>query len=78
MRRTEFQSIDTRSLTDIIGEPRNKNFDLISISVGVALYPQDGTSSADLLGSADEALYFAKRAGRDRVVLSASGSPVTA
>lgn len=65
-------------VSQLAQQPRNRKFDLISISVGVALYPQDGTSSADLLGSADEALYSAKRAGRDRVVLSASGSPVTA
>jgi GGDEF domain-containing protein len=41
----------------------------------VALYPQDGASSAELLCRADEALYRAKRAGRDRVMLSAPKSP---
>jgi diguanylate cyclase (GGDEF)-like protein len=56
-------------------QPRNQKFELISISVGVALYPQDGTSSVELLCRADEALYPAKRAGRDRVMLSAPKSP---
>ena len=37
----------------------------VTISVGVALFPAHGTTSAALLGRADEALYAAKRAGRD-------------
>ena len=55
-------------------EPRNQRYKSISVSAGVALYPQDGSSGADLLSSADEALYHAKRTGRDRVVLSGSGA----
>lgn len=55
-------------------QPSNQKFELISISVGIALYPQDGTSSVELLCRADEALYRAKRAGRDRVMLSAPKS----
>jgi diguanylate cyclase (GGDEF)-like protein len=40
----------------------------ITISGGVASYPSDGTDVASLLRAADEALYQAKRAGRNRVV----------
>jgi diguanylate cyclase (GGDEF)-like protein len=65
-----------QEVSQLSQQPRNQKFEVISISVGVALYPQDGTSSADLLGRADEALYRAKRAGRDKVVLSASRSAV--
>jgi diguanylate cyclase (GGDEF)-like protein len=36
-------------------------------SFGVAVYPQDGATPADLLKAADRALYRAKQAGRDRV-----------
>jgi diguanylate cyclase (GGDEF)-like protein len=36
-------------------------------SFGVAVYPQDGATPADLLKAADRALYFAKQQGRDRV-----------
>ena len=43
-------------------------------SFGVAVYPGNGTRPADLLKSADDALYRAKHAGRDRVCL-ASGDP---
>ncbi len=35
-------------------------------SIGVALYPQDGTTAEDLMERADRALYRAKRAGRNR------------
>ena len=41
---------------------------LIGASVGVAMIPRDGNSTADLLRRADLALYHAKREGRGRVV----------
>jgi diguanylate cyclase (GGDEF)-like protein/PAS domain S-box-containing protein len=37
----------------------------VRTSVGIALYPRDGTTSNELLECADRALYRAKRAGRD-------------
>jgi diguanylate cyclase (GGDEF)-like protein len=42
----------------------------ITISIGVALFPQNGTSSDQLLNLADRALYEAKHRGRNRVVLA--------
>jgi two-component system, cell cycle response regulator len=39
----------------------------ITVSVGVASYPLDGSTAHDLIQAADLALYRAKRAGRDRV-----------
>ena len=41
----------------------------VTISGGVAMYPLDGDSTSDLLRKADDALYEAKRTGRNRVVL---------
>jgi diguanylate cyclase (GGDEF)-like protein len=41
---------------------------LLTISVGVAAYPDHGNTPAALLRAADSALYQAKHAGRDRVV----------
>lgn len=38
----------------------------IGASIGIALFPQDGLTPADLLASADIALYAAKKAGRRR------------
>ncbi len=45
----------------------------VSVSVGVATYPADGSSGRRLVVAADEALYRAKRAGRNRVGLAAGG-----
>jgi diguanylate cyclase (GGDEF)-like protein len=41
----------------------------ISVSIGVATFNEDGTDAEALVRSADTALYAAKRAGRNRVVL---------
>ncbi len=42
----------------------------ITISLGVAIFPQDGWTSDRLLEAADQALYRAKKEGRDRVVIA--------
>lgn len=42
----------------------------ISCSVGVAVYPEDGTDAATLTKGADDAMYLAKDAGRDCVRLA--------
>ena len=39
----------------------------ITVSIGVAIYPGDGTNLKKILESADKALYQAKRSGRNRV-----------
>jgi diguanylate cyclase (GGDEF)-like protein len=44
----------------------------LSCSVGVATFPDDAVDSVSLVRAADDALYAAKRAGRDRVVLAAA------
>lgn len=42
----------------------------LSASVGVAFFPEDGDDPKALMRAADEALYRAKRMGRDKVVLA--------
>ena len=44
----------------------------ITASIGVAGYPEHGTSAARIVSSADGALYQAKHEGRDRVVVAAT------
>lgn len=41
----------------------------LTASIGVAAHPQDGDTIADLFTVADQALYAAKRAGRNRVTV---------
>jgi diguanylate cyclase (GGDEF)-like protein len=41
-----------------------------TMSVGVAAYPEHGTSVAQLILAADSAMYLAKAQGRDRVVMA--------
>lgn len=49
----------------------------ISSSVGVALFPQHGTTESSLLKNADTAMYHAKTAGRNRVQVFHDGlSPI--
>jgi diguanylate cyclase (GGDEF)-like protein/PAS domain S-box-containing protein len=45
---------------------------MITISVGVAAFPEHGTSPKELMAAADAALYEAKRGGRDQVVVASA------
>ena len=46
---------------------QGKSMGMVTISVGVASFPQHGKSPQELMAAADAALYDAKRGGRDRV-----------
>lgn len=45
----------------------------VTVSIGVAMFPDDGNAPDALLRLADAALYRAKREGRDRVVAAGAG-----
>jgi GGDEF domain-containing protein/tetratricopeptide (TPR) repeat protein len=47
----------------------------LAFSIGGAVYPEDAADARELLLRADEALYKAKRAGKNRVVLSEPKAP---
>ncbi len=47
----------------------------VTVSVGLATWPGDGGSVADVLAAADRALYAAKNAGRNRVCAASGISP---
>jgi diguanylate cyclase (GGDEF)-like protein/PAS domain S-box-containing protein len=42
----------------------------VTLSLGAAIFPEDGTTADEVIRAADAALYQAKAQGRDRVVLS--------
>jgi diguanylate cyclase (GGDEF)-like protein len=42
----------------------------LTISGGVAAYPDSGSTSTEVLQRADEALYQAKNGGRNRIVVA--------
>ena len=46
----------------------NADDEAMSVSIGIATFPGDAGSKAELLDKADWAMYAAKRGGRDRVV----------
>ncbi|KYC37078.1 hypothetical protein WA1_46440 [Scytonema hofmannii PCC 7110] len=49
---------------------RNQNLGTMTLSVGVACFPEHGLTAESVIHAADEALYRAKKEGRDRVVCS--------
>jgi diguanylate cyclase (GGDEF)-like protein len=42
----------------------------VTMSIGVAVYPHDGTTTTDLVARADAALYFAKKNGKNQVAMA--------
>ena len=42
--------------------------EVVTISIGIAMYPEDRAHSAELLELADQCLYEAKRTGRNRTI----------
>ena len=54
---------------------RGQTLGTVTISAGVATYPLHGDNSEELTRAADEALYQAKKTGRDRIcIFDPSGS----
>lgn len=60
------------SVESLVVKAENGDVSLkVSISMGVASFPLDGDSPEKLIGAADEALYAAKEAGRNRTITHA-------
>ena len=55
-----------------------KSLPRITISVGVAVHPEDGTMPQQLMKAADDALYDAKGRGRNRVAIAGEDDPTQA
>ena len=56
-------------LRNNISKLQNKALPAVSISMGIATYPVDGTDIDSLIKKADAALYEAKQAGRNKTVM---------
>jgi diguanylate cyclase (GGDEF)-like protein/PAS domain S-box-containing protein len=55
-------------MRDLTVMHRGRSLGMVTISVGVAAFPEDGLSPKELMAAADAALYQAKRGGRDQVI----------
>jgi diguanylate cyclase (GGDEF)-like protein len=49
---------------------KEKTLEGVTLSLGVAVFPDHGSTNDEILGAADAAMYRAKRDGRDRVVIA--------
>jgi diguanylate cyclase (GGDEF)-like protein/PAS domain S-box-containing protein len=58
-----------QSVSQMVIDHRGQSLGTLSLSLGVALFPQSGMSVDALVRSADRALYEAKSRGRNRVVV---------
>ena len=66
--------IDSRRVDAATGRPVDRI--PISVSIGIAVYPEHGRTAQEVLDAADDALYAAKHAGRDTYRLAEVVSPV--
>jgi diguanylate cyclase (GGDEF)-like protein len=76
MSETDLETADQRAETlreRVAAMPltyRGRRLPSITISVGLASFPEHGSSAAQIVAAADAALYRAKREGRDRVLVA--------
>lgn len=56
---------------------KEKSIPQITVSLGIAVYPEHGAALEDVLQASDRALYESKRAGRNRVTLYVEETEIT-
>ena len=49
---------------------RGQTLRQVTVAIGIAAYPDHGTSAQEMINAADKALYRAKTSGRDRIVVA--------
>jgi diguanylate cyclase (GGDEF)-like protein len=64
--------IAERIRTNVEALPKPPHGSTVTVSIGAALYPADGSAAETLFQAADERLYAAKHAGRNRVIVPAA------
>lgn len=60
----------------LIVQHQGQALERVTVSLGVAVFPNHGMSTDALIRAADQALYQAKRTGRDRVVVAGERTPL--
>ncbi|MHB9020197.1 MAG: GGDEF domain-containing protein [Minisyncoccota bacterium] len=50
----------------------------VTVSIGIAVFPDDGAGASSLVARADAALYQAKRTGKNRVCVASASAPAAA
>lgn len=55
-----------------------RDLGLVTVSIGVAVYPEHGVDRDTLIQAADSAMYASKQAGRNRVSLAEAAAPAIA
>ena len=65
----ELEGVVQQILEDISGEYKYTNFSaFVTASIGICLYPRDGTTIEQVLNNADKAMYHAKDKGKNQYV----------
>jgi diguanylate cyclase (GGDEF)-like protein len=59
----EFRKVLERTAMEVLGNPIQ-----VTISAGVAVFPDNGTSIKEIVQSADQVMYKAKAAGRNQII----------
>lgn len=59
------ESVEKQPFPGAETQPHNK----ITISIGLATYPEHGLTAEEILNHADKSLYFAKESGRNRTII---------
>ncbi len=67
-----------QAVKDIQVKYQDQLLNSTTISLGVAIFPDHGSTREEVIAAADAALYRAKQAGRDRVEIAGLNSPVAA
>ena len=73
--RTRAEAIRAR-IADLRVQQRGRNLGGLTVSLGIALLPEHGSTPEDLLHAADVALYRAKQAGRNQAILAVPDAAV--
>jgi diguanylate cyclase (GGDEF)-like protein len=69
------QEVAERIRERVSRESINRKGDRVTVSIGIAMFPEQGDTPEDLFQQADHALYAAKAAGRNRVVTATGQDP---